>query len=133
MHAILDLKSDWSVAKDDETLEKRLREASSGCFLVHDDWSELLVVANQDSLFATEHKGNHTLWHESLDVWSHKSVTRRTGFSSLSRFIDKDGSELELAQPRVASTNACTANHICCAQDLFLALTYESFVFALVV
>lgn len=62
VHTILDLKSNWAVAKDNKALEKRLCEASAGGFLVHNDRSELLMVANQDNLFATKDERNHALW-----------------------------------------------------------------------
>lgn len=61
MHAILNLKSNGAVAEDNEALEKRLCEASAGSLLVHNDWPELLMITNQDDLFATKDKRYHAL------------------------------------------------------------------------
>ena len=42
VHAILDLKPDRTVPKDDEAFEQRLSEAGTSGFLVHDHGAELL-------------------------------------------------------------------------------------------
>ena len=62
-----------------------------------------------------------------------ESVAKHTWLGSLGRLIDKDGSELELAQSWITSTNTCTTNHICRTQDLLLALPDEGLIFALIV
>ena len=61
MHAILDLKADGAVAENDEALEERLGEACASRFLVHDDWAELLVVADEDDLLAAQDERDHAL------------------------------------------------------------------------
>lgn len=62
MHAVLDLESNRPVPEDDETLEEGLSEACTGCFLVHDDGSELLMITNEDDLFTAENERNHALF-----------------------------------------------------------------------
>jgi hypothetical protein len=42
VHAILNLETDRPVAKNDETLEKRLSQSSASGLLVHDDRTKLL-------------------------------------------------------------------------------------------
>ena len=44
MHTVLDLKANRSVAKHDETFEKRLRETCTSSLLVHDDRTKLLKI-----------------------------------------------------------------------------------------
>ena len=80
MHAILHLKSNWPITKNNEAFEEGLGEASAGGFLVHDNRSQLLrngkvsegerdprgtiylVISDKNNLLATKDKGDHTLW-----------------------------------------------------------------------
>ena len=60
MHTILNLESNGSVAEYDETFEERLGETGTSSFFVHDDWTELLVITDENDLFASEDERNHT-------------------------------------------------------------------------
>ena len=64
MHAILDLKSNGSVTKDYETREERLSKTCTSGLLVHDNWAELLVDADENDLFAAENERDHALYDD---------------------------------------------------------------------
>lgn len=61
MHPVLYLQANGPIAEDDQALEQGLSETCTGCFLVHDDRSELLVIADEDDLLAAEDERDHTL------------------------------------------------------------------------
>lgn len=141
VHPVLNLKPDRSVAKDNEALKERLREAGAGSLLIHDDRSELLrstrasgagvraaysrmlkeadathlVVADEDRLLAAKDKGNHAFW-----------------LGGLSSLVDEHGAELKLGKPRVTRANTGAADDVGRVEDLLLASLNEALVLAFV-
>jgi hypothetical protein len=59
VHPVLNLKTYWPIAKDNETFKEGLRETRPGGLLVHDDGAELLVISNENGLLAAEDERNH--------------------------------------------------------------------------
>jgi hypothetical protein len=102
VHAVLHLKSDRTVTKDDEALKERLCETSTSSFLVHNDRTELLketevrtssslsrkeiylMVPNEHHLFTSQNEWNHTFWSEYIsdtDPLSRFDFLKLTWFS----------------------------------------------------
>ena len=61
MHAVLHLQTDWTIAKHDQALKQRLGETGSGCLLVHDNGTELLMISNEHDLLTAKHQWYHAL------------------------------------------------------------------------
>jgi hypothetical protein len=72
-----------------------LVQASACCFLVHDHWTKLLVVSDQNDLLTSQNQRDHAFW-----------------FRSLSAFIDEYSPEFEFPEPRIAGANTSTAYDI---------------------
>lgn len=66
MHAILHLQTNGAVAKHDQALKQRLGETGSGCLLVHDNRTELLVISNEHNLLTTKYQRYHALCERRL-------------------------------------------------------------------
>lgn len=59
VHSVLDLQTNGSVTEDDEPFKQRLRKTSPRSFLVHDDGTELLMIADKDDLLAAHDERDH--------------------------------------------------------------------------
>ena len=60
VHSVLDRQSDRSISQNDETFKERLSETGARRLFVHDDGTELLMIADQYDLFTTHDEGDHT-------------------------------------------------------------------------
>jgi hypothetical protein len=78
MHTILDFKSERSNAENNQSLKKRLRQASTCSLFTHDDRSKLAVITYEDELLSTQYHRHHAF---------------RLG--RLHALVNKDGVELE--------------------------------------
>ncbi|KAL0637936.1 hypothetical protein Q9L58_003014 [Maublancomyces gigas] len=90
-------------------------QTSTSCLLVHDDWTELLVVPDEDNLFTPKNQRNHTF-----------------RLSSLCALVNEDGPEFEFRKPWIASTNASTADDVRVCQNFTLGGASEMFELLLV-
>src|SRR5712675_1032671 len=61
VHAILHLQTDRTVAEHDQALKQRLGETSSGCLLVHDNGTQLLVITDEYNLLTAKNERYHAL------------------------------------------------------------------------
>lgn len=115
MHAVLDVESDRGTAQDDQTFKERLVQAGFGSLLVHNDRTQLLMVTNQNDLFASQHQ-----WDNAFRL------------GGLGRLVDKDRSEFELGQSGITCTDTGTANHIGIGEDFTLGRSGQRLVFLLI-
>jgi hypothetical protein len=108
MHAVLNLQTYRSDAKEYETLEEALMQASFCGFFAHDHWAQLTMVAHKDNLLGTHHDRDETL-----------------RLSGLRRFVNKNLFETKVTEARVPRSDAGCADHICGLQKLFFRFRLE--------
>ena len=115
MHAILDIESNRGAAEDDQALKQRLIETGLGSFLVHDDGTQLLMIAHKHHLLASKDQRNHAL---------------RLG--RLGGLVDQHRPEFEFRQSWIAGADAGAANDIGVGQYLTFGGTGELLEFLLI-
>lgn len=108
VHSVLHLETERTNSQHDKSLEKRLREASLGGLLAHDNRSELAVIADEDELAGAENNRND-----------------RFRLRALHAFVDQNRVELDSRQSGVASANASAADDISCVQQLLFGLLFQ--------
>jgi hypothetical protein len=116
MHAVLHLQTNRPIAEYDQTFEERLCETSARSLLVHDNWTKLLMIADEDNLLTPKHQRDHTFW-----------------LSSLRSLVDQHRPELEFVETRITSTHASAADNIRSTQNFLLALPDQRLVLPLIV
>src|SRR5690606_10880839 len=62
MHSVLDVQADWLTAKNNKALEEGLMKTCTGCLLIHNNRSQLLVITDQNNLFTAQYQRNHAFW-----------------------------------------------------------------------
>ena len=74
MHAVLHLQTNGPVAKYNEAFEERLCQSSAGSFLVHNNWTKLLMIPDKDNLLTAKDQRDHALWFRSVNQFIHQRV-----------------------------------------------------------